>query len=153
MTWLASGELAWSAFASVAAILLLLFLIFLSKMLTVPIAIASETESRRKETENQLGERIAALERERADQRDPDLIYQLGTYAARAVYPTVQRAHSIVHFAALQDAADLDLTREFEYREYVLELINHRPGLSVQMGNQRRDVTHHEVICRIIRLR
>lgn len=103
-TWWRTGEAAMTGFFALGAVAALFAAIFLGKMISVPLAVAAESDARRNAAEDALGARVAVLEALQAEQRDPDAIYQYGMIVAKVMHPTLVRQQGIIHFAALVDA-------------------------------------------------
>lgn len=113
----------------------------------------AETDARREAAERELGDRIAALEAKKADQRDPDGIYQLGRMVAKVVFREVHLNQGVIVFHRLDDAHDLNQNAEYEYREYRLVTARQGEGGGIQIGNQKPAVTLENLVSRIVGLR
>jgi hypothetical protein len=149
LIWFATGSAGWGGLASLLAALGLFVPVFIYKCFTVSAARVQAADQRASDLE----QRLSDLEKQRANERDPDGIYQLGSKVAEAQHPTVLRQRSLVHFAALTGAHDLDLDREYEYRDLVLTTVNSQGGASVQNAGGRPERSILGLTCSIVRKR
>jgi uncharacterized membrane protein YhdT len=131
VTFAVTGQIAWSAVAGIGVPTLFLSVLFVWKMVSVPLAIAKEASARAE----------AALA-ELADRRDPDGIYQHGVQVGMVRLPIVQPSQSAAQFDQIIEAADFDITQPFEYREWVLRLISRDAETGGQVGGRRLRVLH-----------
>lgn len=88
--------------------------------------------------------------------RDPDTIYQRGLAVGKVVAPRVFLNESKVTFDELYDTSDLDRSREFEYRNFILRVvqvqktIGERSEVS-EAGSVVRKAILGGVVCAIVK--
>ncbi|HEX3429588.1 MAG TPA: hypothetical protein VHT03_01775 [Rhizomicrobium sp.] len=87
-----------------------------------------------------------------ANVRDPDTVYQLGDAVGTVDGVQEDRGNSKVFFANIYTHGDLDLTREFEYRDYVLRMTSKMGETDATMAGQK-NVRYGQVTCEILRKR
>lgn len=112
VTFWVTGDVAWSAFAGLGATALFFPILFMCKVVTVPLAIAKEASAR-----------ADAAQAELAERRDPDGIYQHGVQVGTVRLPEIEPSRSTAQFAEIFNAVEFDVAQPFEYRNWVLKLI------------------------------
>jgi hypothetical protein len=84
-----------------------------------------------------------------AQPRDPDAIFQLGRHVGNVESPRVDESKSVVWFDRITGAIDFDKNREFEYRNYVLQVRSLQAESRVDMAGQRSRALNG-VVCVIL---
>lgn len=137
-TQLTTGNVPITIASSLISIACLFLLVFLFKLVAVPIAMANETASAREIAEAELSTRIDALNREVAEltrpkpeaPRNPDGIYQHGEIVGNTVGARRLPNTSWYHFDQINADGNFDPDSEFEYREWALILEGKAPVMS-----------------------
>ncbi len=86
-----------------------------------------------------------------ATTRDPDTIYQNGAAAGHVVGARITLNQSQVYFDQIENAGNLDQSKTFEYRDYVLRLVRADSyiGMLVSPSGVATNVYQH-VVCEIV---
>lgn len=84
------------------------------------------------------------LEKEAIPPRgDPDAIYQRGNPAARVSGPRIALDQSMIYFAQVSDAENLDITKPFLYRGYMLNFV------SADGNSGTPDKVYSNMVCKV----
>jgi hypothetical protein len=83
--------------------------------------------------------------------RDPDAIYQNDIAVGRVVAPRITLNESKIYFDEIQNAGNLDRSKPFEYRDFVLKMISAESyvGMLVTPSGVATSVYRH-VVCEIV---
>ncbi len=111
LTFAVTGQIAWSAVVGVAIPTMFLVVLFVWKMVSVPLAIAREANARAEGALAELAER-----------RHPDGIYQHGVQVGTVRLPQLEPSLGAAQFAQIFDAVEFNVAQPFEYRDWVLRL-------------------------------
>lgn len=82
--------------------------------------------------------------------RDPDGIYQFDQKVATVVAPEIDRSRSLVFFKQIQNAANFDRNRDFQYREYVLKIVDVSDQVTISGLGMPTNRGYANVQCRIV---
>jgi hypothetical protein len=84
-------------------------------------------------------------------QRDPDTIYQNGVGVGHVISPRITPNESKIYFEEIQNAGNLDRSKSFEYRDFVLKMISADSyiGMLVTPSGVATSVYRHAV-CEIV---
>jgi hypothetical protein len=83
--------------------------------------------------------------------RNPDTIYQNGITVGHVVAPRITLSESKIYFDEIQNAGNLDRSKPFEYRDFVLKMTNEDSyiGMLVTPSGVATSVYRH-VVCEIV---
>lgn len=132
--WWFTGQPGWGAVATLTASLVLFVPMYIVKL----AKLAGAADARAIETERRLH-----------DRRDPDSLYQLGMAVAQGPQALIALSEGVVVFPHVTSEGAFNIQASFEYREYVLEILDGGGGVHFGAGG-RMFHNHDRIVTRII---
>jgi hypothetical protein len=89
--------------------------------------------------------------RGRTAEHDPDAIYQRGIAVGHVTGAEPRLNESTVYFSEIKDTQNLDRSRDFQYRKWILHLAGHAHGSGISFSSQGPELAVLEdSLCKIV---
>ena len=129
IVWSVTGSVSWTTVAGIGVFASIVAILFLTKLVTVPLAMANEASAAHLRLTAEFGDKIHALEQQltalsvstASPPRDPDGIYQHARLVGKAIGVRPVPNIGMLSFDQINDQGEFHGKSRFEYRDYILE--------------------------------